>query len=71
MRFVLVWMVVAMVAFGCAYSPRLSKIEESNRLLWVFVQMPNCPWCIKMDEHIIKSGFYKRRLASMYALEIL
>jgi len=64
-------MVVVMVAFSCVYSTRVSKIEESNRLLWVFVQMPNCPWYIKMDEHIIKSGFYKRRLASMYALEVL
>jgi thioredoxin-related protein len=71
MRIVFIWIVATLVAFGCVYEQKLEKIEESNRLLWVYVEMQNCPWCEKMHKEIIESGFYERRLGKTYALEIL
>jgi thioredoxin-related protein len=71
MRVLMVWIMAVLMAFGCVYESKLPKMEESNKLLWVFVQLPNCPWCHKMHYDIVESGFYDKNISPMYALEVL
>ncbi len=71
MRIWLIWTMTILVAWACSYQGVLEKAIDSKQLVWVFVENEKCPWCKKMRAHIIKSGFYKRRLSQKYVLVVL
>ncbi|MBE0496124.1 MAG: thioredoxin family protein [Campylobacterales bacterium] len=44
------------------------KARQEKKLVWVFVELPTCPWCAKMHKEVVESGVYARALSASYVL---
>lgn len=67
---------IAMVCLVCVgmASPlqdALAKAKAQDKLVWVFVELSRCPWCLRMREEIIQSGVYAKELETSYVLVTL
>ena len=51
-----------------AYEEAKVRAKAEEKLVWVFVESPQCSWCRRMKKEIIESGFYERKLSEFYVL---
>ncbi|MBN2964821.1 thioredoxin fold domain-containing protein [Sulfurospirillum sp. T05] len=62
--------VMCVVCFGFAglFEQAIEEAKKEEKLVWVFVEIPRCPWCARMRHELLESGVYDEALSGLYVV---